>query len=232
MIIIGLTGGIACGKSTVSAVFVQEGLPVLDCDVIAREVVEPGTSARKQIVAAFAKDVPELELPDGTLNRKALGQVVFADAEKRKVLTSITGKAIFARLARSVFYHWLIGTPVVVIDAPTLYETKSLVRYCKEVIVLAATKETQLARLMKRDGSNVTDATNRIKAQMPIEEKVKLADVVIWNEGTQEELTQRAREEATRLRKRGYEPQNMMLSGPGLIFMAAACYLLVSTIRG
>jgi len=221
MIIIGLTGGIACGKSTVSNVIVEENIPLLDCDLIAREVVEPGTSARKQLVKVFSKDVPDLELPDGSLNRKALGKLVFEDAEKRKALQSITGKAIFTRLLKSMLYHWLIGTPVLVIDAPTLYETKFLIRFCSEIIVVALDADKQLERLMERDGSSREDALNRIRSQMPLEEKVKMASVVIRNDGSKEEAVEKARSEARRLQKKAWGP-SILFSGPGMMVCGAA----------
>jgi len=225
MLIIGLTGGIASGKSLVTSTLQnEEHIPVLDCDLIARQVVERGTSARKKLVEVF-KDIVDLELSDGSLNRKALGKVVFSDPEKRKLLQSITGRAIFYELLKQLFYHWLIGTPLVVIDAPTLYETKFLIRFCSEIIVVAVSKETQLERLMSRDGSSEEDATARIQAQIPIEEKVKLADIILWNEGSKEELIDEVRILAKRLKKKAYGAR-LLFSGPGVAFFCMTIIVL------
>ncbi|KAH9257692.1 dephospho-CoA kinase [Batrachochytrium salamandrivorans] len=125
MRIVGLTGGIACGKSLVTSELLDRGIPVLDCDLIARIVVEPNTVCREQIVFAFKEDLlamgEEIELPDGSLNRKALGKLVFADEQKRQLLTKITGTGIFNYLLSRFVWHFLRGTPMLVVDAPTFH---------------------------------------------------------------------------------------------------------------
>jgi dephospho-CoA kinase len=216
MIIIGLTGGIASGKSLLTKNLLENNIPVLDCDLIARKVVEPQTKGYLQILKTFEKDIPDLLLPNQSINRKSLGKFIFNNEEKRKLLQNITGKEIFKEILKGLAYHFLIGTPVVVIDAPTLYETKFLVKFCKEIIVIAVKPETQLERLMTRDGSTKEEAESRIQSQIPIEEKVKLADVVIWNEGTKDELIEKAQTLAKQLKKQAFG-WRLFLSGPGLL---------------
>ncbi|GAB5367337.1 hypothetical protein AAMO2058_001221700 [Amorphochlora amoebiformis] len=184
MRIVGLTGGIACGKSTVVKAIERCGVPVIDCDKIARQVVTPGSPGLRDIVKHFGNDVLR---DDGTLDRKGLGQIIFNDSDKRKVLNKITIPRISRTIMWTVLTHFLIGTPLVVIDAPTLYETKSLLPLCHSVVVVATTEDKQLEWLMRRDGSSEQDARSRINSQMPIKEKAKLAQKVIWNtEGVKE----------------------------------------------
>ena len=218
MIIVGLTGGIACGKSAVTARLQREGVAVLDCDVIAREAVEPGQPALRAIEREFGRDVVR---PDGTLDRKRLGAVVFGDDGKRKRLQSITGPAILRRLAWSLLRHAVRGTRVVVVDAPTLYETKYLLWVCAKVVVVATAPELQLQRLMARDGSSAEEAMARINAQMPLAEKVAMADVVVWNSGSRDDLDARAGELARELDRWG-GGWRLLASVPGCAALVAA----------
>lgn len=182
--IIGLTGGIATGKSTVSAMLAELGAAVVDADQVAREVVLPGEPALRQVAETFGQAVLN---EDGTLNRKKLGEIVFADEMKRKALEAILHPAIrqvmndrIDRLERE--------NPgrLVVADIPLLYETGLDARY-PEVLVVYVPPDVQLERLMKRDGLTEAKARERLNAQLPIDEKKKRADWVIDNSGTLEE---------------------------------------------
>jgi len=164
----------------------ESGIAVVDCDVIAREVVEPGRPAFRAIIKAFGSGVAK---EDGSgLDRQKLGDIVFKDAAERRKLTAITGPAIFKEIAKQVAWCFCKGTPIVVIDAPTLYESKHLLHVCSKVIVVSTTEEEQVRRIVKRDGLSEEQARDRIGAQLPLADKVKRADIVIPNEGSLEEL--------------------------------------------
>ncbi|KZT44006.1 CoaE-domain-containing protein [Sistotremastrum suecicum HHB10207 ss-3] len=184
MLVIGLTGGIATGKSTVSAQFAKQGIPLIDADVLARQVVEPGTRAYKQIVAHFG---PDILREDGYLDRPKLGQVVFSDEQKRKKLNSIVHPAVSRAMVWQVLKYWLAGHKLCLLDIPLLVEV-GLYKWVGKVIVVYCSKEIQLQRLMARDKSTAEAASARLAAQLPIVDKLKLADQVIDNSGTVSDL--------------------------------------------
>ena len=180
---IGLTGGIATGKSTVAKLLTERGAKLIDLDKIAREVVEPGQPALHAIAERFGQAVLQ---PDGSLDRKKLGAVVFSDLEERKALEAITHPAIRAvmkeRMAR---YEAEEPDRLVVVDVPLLFESK-LESYFEQVMVVYVPRETQLRRLIERDALT-EEAEKRLAAQMDIEEKKRRADILIHNTGTPED---------------------------------------------
>ena len=178
MHLIGITGGISTGKSTVSNFIKTYGYTFLDGDVIARQVVEPGTPALKKIQDAFGDTVIH---EDGSLDREALGSVIFGDAQKRKVLNSIVHPAIYREIFRRCLICLWRREDVVFLDLPLLYESGAMVRFLTRIIVVYCTPELQLDRLMKRNELSREDAVNRISSQMNLEEKRKRADIVIDN---------------------------------------------------
>jgi dephospho-CoA kinase len=181
---IGLTGGIASGKSTVARMLVESGAALVDADRIAREIVEPGQPPLAQIVERFGQAVLH---EDGTLNRKKLGEIVFADEAKRKALEAITHPAIRAVMReRMDKLQREAPNRLVVVDVPLLYES-GLQSLFEEVMVVYVPRSVQLERLMKRDGLSKADAERRLNAQMDIEEKKRLADIVIDNSGSLED---------------------------------------------
>ena len=187
----GLTGGIATGKSTVSAMFAHLGAKVVDADLLAREVVMPGQPALARIAAEFGRDVLQ---EDGALDRKRLGDIVFADADKRRRLEEITHPAIRARQQRILSVYEEEGYEGLVIwDVALLIET-SAAGSMDRVVVVIADPDTELSRLVARDGSSEEDARRRIASQMPLAEKVKVADYVIDNSGPRAETERRVRE--------------------------------------
>ncbi|KAI4522116.1 CoaE-domain-containing protein [Schizophyllum commune Loenen D] len=184
MLVVGLTGGIATGKSTVSKLLKDADIPIVDADVLARQVVEPGTPALKKIVKAFG---PQILLEDGSLNRKALGEIIFNDAEKRKVLNGIVHPAVRWAMVRAIVWAWLMGKRVCVADVPLLVES-GIWRFVAQTVVVSCPYEIQLERLMLRDQSTEEAARARINSQMSMAEKVTYADVVLDNSSTPEAL--------------------------------------------
>ncbi len=180
---IGLTGGIASGKSTVADMIRTYNIPIVDADVIAREVVEPGESALEDIFRIFGS---EMKAEDGGLNRKKLGSVIFNNEEKRKTLNSILHPAIRKRMLDQAAAFKKQGEPHVVFDIPLLFESR-LNYLVERTLLVYVDSSTQLERLVARDESSEAEASERIQSQMPIENKKDLADAVIDNTGTREE---------------------------------------------
>ncbi|MDR7867920.1 MAG: dephospho-CoA kinase [Sporomusaceae bacterium] len=179
MRVIGLTGGIASGKSTVSRILRELGARVIDADAIAREVVEPGRPALAEIVAWLGGDIL---LADGSLNRAKLGELVFADSAARAALESITHPRITAAAKEALAAAEREGCAVAVLDVPLLYEA-GWDRYVDEVWVVYVDAATQLSRLTARDSLTAPQAAARVAAQMSLEEKARRADIVIDNSG-------------------------------------------------
>lgn len=182
-VIVGLTGGIASGKSTVTRMLRERGVVVIDADQIAREVVMPGEDALAEIVAAFGE---EMLGADGALDRAKLGARVFGDAEARATLNMITHPRIGQRMWQRAEEAGAAGHRWVVYDAALLVENR-IHLMLDSLIVVAASRATQLERVMRRDGLTLEDAEARLASQLPLEDKVSVADHVIWNDGTVEE---------------------------------------------
>ncbi|MGH3675126.1 MAG: dephospho-CoA kinase [Mycobacterium sp.] len=187
MLRIGLTGGIGAGKSTVSATFNECGGIIVDGDVIAREVVEPGTEGLAKLVDAFGEDIL---LPDGALNRPALAAKAFVDDERRAKLNGIVHPLVGRR--REEIIAAVAEDAVVVEDIPLLVETGTAPAF-PLVVVVHADEETRVKRLIKR-GMDEADARARIAAQAPEEQRRAIADVLLDNSGSQGELSEQARD--------------------------------------
>ena len=179
MRVIGLTGGIATGKSTVAAMLAARGAAVVDADRLAREVVEPGRPALADIAAEFG---PGVIADDGSLDRPALAAVVFADAGRRRRLEAITHPRISELMHERIAAAIAGGPPLVVVDIPLLFENGRS-GMVEGVLVVYADAATQLQRLVGRDAMSEADARSRIAAQMPVEDKRQLATWVIDNRG-------------------------------------------------
>ncbi|MFH0823442.1 MAG: dephospho-CoA kinase [Pseudomonadota bacterium] len=183
MRIIGLTGGIASGKSSVSNMFKEAGIPVICLDEAARKTADPGGAAIEAIRAAFGEDVLD---DQGGLDREAMAGIVFKDAGKRRLLESIIHPIVARETDRMAADYARQGNNMVIVDVPLLYEV-GWDRKCDLVIVVYASRETQSARLMKRDGLTQEQARLRLDAQMPIEDKRRLGNFVIDNSGSPDE---------------------------------------------
>ena len=178
--VIGLTGGIASGKSTISNIFKEVGWPVIDADQTARQVVMPGSLGLAQIVSRFGSQVLQT---DGTLDRAALGSMVFDDPQNLSDLDQIEHPLIMAAIDKQLAGFKKQGLPVVVLDVPLLFET-GMDQECDLTVLAVVDRKTQLERLMKRDHCSKAAALKRINAQMPLEEKMRRADVTIDNNGS------------------------------------------------
>ncbi|WP_238654746.1 dephospho-CoA kinase [Paenibacillus piscarius] len=178
--IIGLTGGIASGKSTVSALFVREGAALVDADIIAREVMLPGHPVLAAAVQAFGERILR---PDGTLDRAGLGEIVFRDPEALQTLNHLTHPAIRKEIKeRMNALEQDDPQRLVIVDIPLLYESE-LDTLFEQIIVVYVPRRVQLARLMERSGMTLEQAEDRIAAQMDIELKRRRATYVIDNSG-------------------------------------------------
>jgi dephospho-CoA kinase len=177
MLRVALTGGIATGKSYCLARFAAFGVPTVDADILAREAVASGTPGLQAVVARFGSGVL---MPDGSLDRPALGRIVFNDAKARAALEAIVHPEVYRRIRA-----WFVGLPpatrLAIADIPLLFETGQSHDF-DEVIVAACSAEEQLRRCMSRDQLSEADARARIAAQLPVSEKVRRASRVIWTD--------------------------------------------------
>ncbi len=186
MKIIGLTGGIASGKSTVARLLRQWGHPVVDADQLARAIVEPGQPAFLDIVDFFGADVLQ---SDGHLDRKALGALVFGSPENRQKLNEFTHPRV-AQLAQETLQECREqGVTRLVYEVPLLFEV-GLDKSVDASLLVAVSAEVQLQRLMQRDQSSADAARQRIASQMPLEDKLQRADYTLWNNDSPQQLEQ------------------------------------------
>ncbi len=189
--IVGLTGAIASGKSLVSAELKRLGAFIIDADLIARRIVEPGMPAYNEIVAEFGNEIVR---PDGSLDRKALGRIVFSDKERLALLNRITHPRIVEEIEND-----LAGTrqahpeAIIVVDAALIIEL-GLYKKMDRVVVVYSDEERCVERMKDRDRLSETEARERLEAQMPLKEKLAYADYIIGNSGEMEETMKRVKE--------------------------------------
>ena len=187
---IGLTGGIASGKSTVAKILQQLGAAIVNADVLSREVVEPGQAAWNEIVAAFG---PEILQQDQTLDRQKLRTLIFNNPAARKQLEAIIHPRVRALAEQRIREQTEAGFAVIVYEVPLLFEAK-IHEWLRPVILVACDVEIQRRRLEQRDQIDSAAAQKHIDAQMSLEEKRRLADYVIENDGTLDDLERQVRE--------------------------------------
>lgn len=181
--IIGLTGSIASGKSAVAKMIQSYGLPIVDADVVARQVVEPGSETLKKIAEVFGEEVIA---EDGSMDRAKVGSIIFHEESMRKKLNDIIHPAIREEMIRQRDEFISYGEKNVFMDIPLLFESK-LEHFVEKIIVISVSEEVQLERLMERNGFTEQEARARIATQIPVKQKESLADVVINNNGTLEQ---------------------------------------------
>lgn len=180
--VVGLTGGIACGKTTVAGMFGDLGIPVVDADQLARDVVEPGTPGLEQIVREFGDGVLD---GSGRLDRKKVGDLVFGDEAARQALNGIMHPLIGAAGAEQMTAHQDDPAPYLLYEAALLVETGSHKAF-SALIVVSAEESLQRLRLIARDGFTVSEADARITSQLPLAQKIAVADHVVTNNGNLE----------------------------------------------
>jgi dephospho-CoA kinase len=211
MLIVGLTGGVASGKTVVSQVLKEEGAYIIDADQIARELVQPHTPAWNELIRTFGQEILQ---EDGSIHRKKLADKIFAEPEQRKLLNQILHPRIKEEMDRKTK---AIGekdpVAIVVIDAPLLVELGEH-REMDKLIVVTTTPMQQVERLKDRDGTGPDEALRIVSSQMPMEEKLKFADYVIQNEGSLEETKKRAKEifkdlKKVALHKKGHKTRRL-----------------------
>lgn len=178
--VIGVTGGIASGKSLVSAYLIAHGFPIVDADIVAREVVAPDSIGLKKVAATFGNEIVDTK---GNLDRKRLAKIVFADDSQLKLLNDILQPLIRQQIQKELQQFIAQGQEYIFLVAPLLFE-ENYQSMCDEIMVVTVTLQNQLQRLMSRDQLNEQQARRRIAAQWPLSRKIALADVVIDNDGT------------------------------------------------
>jgi dephospho-CoA kinase len=198
MLIVGLTGGVASGKTAVSQVLKEEGAYIIDADQIARELVQPHKPAWSELIRAFGQEILQ---EDGSIQRKKLADKVFVDPRQRKLLNQILHPRIKEEMDRRT-KEIVEKDPqaIVVIDAPLLVELGDH-REMDKLIVVTSTQTQQIERLKDRDRTNTEEALRIVSSQMPLEEKLRYADYIIRNEGSMEETKKRAKEVYQELKK-------------------------------
>ena len=187
--IIGLTGTIGSGKSTVSAYLREQGVRIADADAISRTTLQKGEEGYSRCVDLFG---PSILLPDGEINRKKLAAIVFSDEEARGKLNGIVHPLVLAEMQRQTQSAFLEGEPLVIWDVPLLFESGMHI-LCTETWLVYCTEETSIRRLLLRDGMTREEAIRRIRSQMDTETKMKLADRLLPNDGTLCQLYSRCR---------------------------------------
>lgn len=176
--IIGLTGGIASGKSTVSNLLKSRQIPIIDCDVISRQIVEVGSPVLKELALEFGKDII---CQDGSLDRKKLGAKVFGNESALKILNNIMHKRVEEKILLDID-KLKINNQLIVVDIPLLIEA-NMMHLVDEIWLVVVDEQTQINRLMNRNDLSKEEALNRINSQMKLREKVKYANKVIDNNG-------------------------------------------------
>ena len=182
--ILGLTGGIASGKSTADVFFREKQIPVIDCDQIAHDILNKGEKGYELVLKQFGMNILK---SDQSINRSALGQIVFDDEKQLETLNRITHPLIFQEIQAKIALNNPSKNSLVVVDAPVLFEANGQ-KYCDFTLLIAIPESLQMKRLMLRDRLSKGAALKRIRSQMPLSQKKKLADFVINNTGTKQDL--------------------------------------------
>lgn len=196
MLVVGLTGGMASGKSVASKTLRDLGLPIIDADLIAREMVKPNEAGYRDIVDHFGKGILN---PDQTINRRRLAKIIFSDPEERERLNSLLHPRIVKEIKRRIENFKEKGERMVIVDAALLIEAGQLPLVDKLIVVIVS-KRLQIKRLAQRDHLTEKEARERIATQMPLSEKMKLADYVVNNNGPVRKTVKRTKEVYNRLR--------------------------------
>ncbi|NWH38173.1 DCAKD protein, partial [Chloropsis hardwickii] len=215
MFLVGLSGGIASGKSTVVAVLRELGCAVIDADVIARQVVQPHSKAHQQILQHFGT---EILLENGEINREALGNIIFSQPEKRRLLNSITHPEILKEMLKQVLKYFVLGKRPYPLSLPPPAQPRALP---------GSDPPTQLLRLMKRSGLGAVEAEARISSQLPLDEKRKWATHVIDNSGDRESTRRQVLQLHARLQDSLHFLWARLLLGTAVTGLGGLLFLLI-----
>lgn len=187
MLILGLTGNIGCGKSSLSTIFNEKNIDIVDADIIARQIYDDEKLLQK-VYDTFGTDIKN---DDGSLNRKALGRIVFNDDEKLIQLNKLTHPLIRQSVSDQIDKHKKLNKEIVILDAALLIESDYL-NFVDKLLVVTCNEDIQIERIKNRDNCSTEEALSRIKSQMSQENKVKYADYIIDNSGTIDDLRKKA----------------------------------------
>ncbi|EZA58635.1 hypothetical protein DMN91_009038 [Ooceraea biroi] len=223
MYLVGLTGGIATGKSAVAAIFQEQGIPIIDADIIARKVVEPGKPAWHKIQKEFG---PDVFLDTKYLDRAKLGDLIFNDVEKRKKLNAITHPDIYKEIYWQILKYFIQGHPFVILDLPLLFETGHMLNYLHKIIVVTCEEDLQLQRLIERTGFTEAKAKLRIAAQMSLEKKAEMGNFVIENSGSMSDTKEQTMKVFNVLRSSKHHWKLRFLVGVCCTIILAGAYWL------
>mmetsp|Transcript_6140 Transcript_6140/g.16304 ORF Transcript_6140/g.16304 Transcript_6140/m.16304 type:complete len:241 (+) Transcript_6140:141-863(+) len=216
MLLVGLTGGIASGKSTVSKSLREEGQAVVDCDAIAHAVTARGRWGFKRVVQAFGA---ACLTPEGEIDREKLGRLIFNSPTERRKLNAATHLPVGVELLRQVLWHWAKCTQVLYIDMPLLFETGAYKWMARNVVVVVDT-DMQVSRLQARDQITTEAALSKVKSQMPLDSKVARADHVVDNRGSIEQTKSQVSSLVCKLRSDSSRYLHVLISPPGLCLVA------------
>ncbi|KAL5250549.1 hypothetical protein ACHWQZ_G016322 [Mnemiopsis leidyi] len=221
MRLIGLTGGIASGKTSVAAVLKEHGVAILSCDAAAKQVVEQGCTGYNKVIAKFGSDIL---LPSGEIDRVKLGDLVFKNKENRDALNKCIHPEIAKIIRRHIIWHFIKGTEIVVVDIPLLYESCNINPFLHSIVVVYCTADQQKTRLMDRNDFSEEEALARINSQLSLEEKKSKADHVVDNTGIFSETERQVAELVPKL-KEGILPLRNILILAIVAFMALMLWL-------
>lgn len=189
--VIAITGGIGAGKSVVTKLFEKWGAQTVDADILARQVVEPGTEGFNRVVQHFSGD---MVLADGSLNRSLLASIIFSDPEKKKLLESLLHPLIRDLWLQNLEQLKKLGVPLIVYIVPLFFESTAEMKEIEKVVLISAPEEIRIARIMARDLFPRNIAELRIKAQLPDSVKIPKSDFVIKNDSSLESLETQAQQ--------------------------------------
>ncbi|XP_055346262.1 dephospho-CoA kinase-like [Paramacrobiotus metropolitanus] len=230
MFLVGLTGNVGTGKSTVSQMLADLGIPIIDADKIARDVVVPNSTAWKTIRSnpLFGS---RFFTADGELDRAAMAAEVFSNEKSRRVLERITHPEIRMEMIRQIVRYAISGYPFVILDVPLLFERSPLLRLCHKVVVVTCSQDKQFERLRKRNQWSEEEMRQRLAAQMPQEKKVRFADHVINNSHSLQETNKQVMKLHSALMKSKFHWVVRGVFLTGVILLCVALYLVLVIIR-
>lgn len=223
MFLVGLTGGVATGKSTVSNMFRELGVPVVDADAMARRIVEPGRKAWRGIKKEFGQCVFH---DNGELNRAALRTIIFEDEEQRQKLNRITHPEIYKEMAWETVKCALAGHQYIVMDLPLLFEAGVMVKYMHKIIVVTCEEDLQLQRFMEQRHLSERESKLMIGAQMPLDQKAAMAQFVIENSGSIQDTQEQVQRIHQRLSRSLFHWKIRLLVGAALGSAVGLVYFL------